>query len=78
MTAMRSNIGCCKDCLKRHSGCHSTCEDYKREKAELDASRSAIQAQRDADALYASYNMNSKYKRRAKYNLHSRKGGTKK
>lgn len=78
MTAMRSNIECCKDCLKRHTGCHSACEDYKREKAELEALRSAIQAKRDADALYASYNRNSKHKRRAKYNLHSRKGGTKK
>lgn len=19
---------CCKDCIKRHVGCHSTCEDY--------------------------------------------------
>lgn len=78
MTAMRSNIECCKDCLKRHTGCHSTCEDYKREKAELDASRSAVQAQKDADALYTSYHMNSKHKRRAKYHLHSRRGGTKK
>lgn len=29
-------IKCCKDCKKRHLGCHSTCEDYIREKSEHD------------------------------------------
>lgn len=27
----------CKDCTKRQVGCHSTCEDYKAFRAELDA-----------------------------------------
>lgn len=29
-------IKACKDCNKRAVGCHSTCEDYKKERAELD------------------------------------------
>lgn len=35
-------IKCCKDCKKRHLGCHSTCEDYIREKSEHDNLRSII------------------------------------
>ena len=31
-------ISCCKDCIppKRHPGCHSTCEEYQKERKELD------------------------------------------
>ena len=29
-------IKCCKGCKKRHLACHSTCEDYIREKSEHD------------------------------------------
>lgn len=29
-------ITCCKDCKERHLHCHSSCEKYKTEKAELD------------------------------------------
>jgi len=31
-----SIIAPCKDCTKRHESCHSTCEDYKNWKTELD------------------------------------------
>lgn len=73
--AMRKKIECCRDCQKRHAGCHSTCEDYKREKAELEELRSAMQAQKDSDTIYASYHIDNKAKRRAKLNLHTRSGG---
>lgn len=29
-------INCCYKCEKRHIGCHSTCEDYLRERKALD------------------------------------------
>ena len=35
----------CKDCAKRHVGCHSECEDYKNAKLEL----SAINANRNKE-----------------------------
>jgi len=27
-------MNCCKDCIKRHIGCHAKCEDYKMWKEE--------------------------------------------
>lgn len=38
----------CKDCDKRHIGCHAECEDYKAFKAEMDK----IHAKRDATNEY--------------------------
>lgn len=76
--AMRKKIDCCRDCTKRHTGCHASCEDYKREKSELDELRSAMQAQKDSDTLYASYHIDSKAKRMSTLNLHTRRGGKKK
>jgi hypothetical protein len=37
-------IHCCKDCIppKRHTACHDTCEEYKKEKAELEAKKKWI------------------------------------
>ncbi len=32
----RYKIECCQDCATRHPGCHSECEKYKTERAELD------------------------------------------
>ena len=29
-------ITCCRDCDRRHCGCHSICEEYKRQRKELD------------------------------------------
>lgn len=31
-----TGITCCKDCTQRHYACHSTCEKYKQQRAELD------------------------------------------
>ena len=75
--AMRKKIECCRDCQKRHAGCHSTCDDYKREKAELEELNSARRTKANADAAYTSYHIDNKKKRRAKYNLHTRAGGKK-
>lgn len=30
----------CIDCTRRHVGCHSRCEDYKKWKTEVDKARS--------------------------------------
>ena len=32
-------INCCKDCEKRHVGCHGVCQEYISQKAEHDAQR---------------------------------------
>ena len=29
-------IKCCKDCNKRYIGCHSECNNYKKEREQLD------------------------------------------
>lgn len=36
-----NKIKCCKDCVapKRHLGCHDTCKEYKKEKAEHEAAK---------------------------------------
>ena len=39
-------IKCCKDCETRHLGCHAVCEDYLAEKAELDAEREKVFAEK--------------------------------
>lgn len=35
-------IKCCKGCMKRHSGCHAGCLEYKAEKAVADKENEAI------------------------------------
>ena len=63
MTAMRKKIECCNGCKKRASGCHSTCEDYIREKEELNELHTAIQAEKDAAEQVREYHKNN-WKRR--------------
>lgn len=43
-----SKIICCKDCIppKRHIGCHDTCEEYKKEKAEYEIKKQKERAER--------------------------------
>lgn len=41
-------ITCCKDCTDRQRGCHSTCETYKKQRAELDEYKIREAAQREA------------------------------
>lgn len=33
---MKMNITCCRYCDVRHSNCHSTCEEYKGQKAKIE------------------------------------------
>lgn len=44
-------IHCCKNCTppKRHSGCHSKCSDYNREKKVHEAEKSSIWRQQSAE-----------------------------
>lgn len=50
-------IFCCKDCVppKRDLHCHSTCEDYIREKAEYDKKKVEIDAKRHASMSMRDY-----------------------
>lgn len=45
---MAMKITCCKDCTKRHIGCHASCEDYIKQKTELDRIR---ETNHDADEI---------------------------
>ena len=47
---MRNEIRCCKDCEDRHRSCHATCEEYKRERAKLDAAKHKIKQQHLVDS----------------------------
>ena len=39
----RYKIDCCtKDCPKRNGECHSTCKEYKKQKAEYDATMAEV------------------------------------
>lgn len=75
MTAMRTKIDCCKGCIQRQSGCHSVCEEYRKQKAELDESNAARRTQSNADAAYSNYRYNAKRKRRKKFQMRTRSGG---
>lgn len=44
-------IHCCKNCVapRRHLGCHSSCEDYIREKKDSDELRESMKRQKDLE-----------------------------
>jgi len=42
-------ITCCKDCAKRYLGCHDKCEDYLKQRKELDELNKKIKAQKQAE-----------------------------
>lgn len=46
-------IKCCKNCVppQRHPGCHSTCPDYIREKAEWEEEKAKIKAAKENSNL---------------------------
>lgn len=39
----------CYGCEKRHIGCHATCEDYLKERAERDALNEKIRAEKEKE-----------------------------
>ena len=43
-------IFCCKDCEKRHLGCHSDCPDYLADKARHDELKAKIDRERALDS----------------------------
>lgn len=49
---MKNKINVCKNCEKRHSGCHSDCEDYHREKKANDDFDRMVREKRDAEVRY--------------------------
>lgn len=66
-------ISCCKGCVapKRHPGCHGSCSDYIREKAEHDALMEEDYKRRHlnqnlADQKYAAITRATKKKRKRK------------
>jgi hypothetical protein len=48
----RHKIDCCTpDCPKRSGDCHSTCKEYKKQRAELDAGN--LEKQKQLDVKYS-------------------------
>ena len=45
----RYGIKCCFNCEKRQLYCHSTCEDYKKERAEMDETNEGMRKQKDLE-----------------------------
>ena len=45
----RYGIKCCVNCEKRQTYCHSTCEDYKKERAEMDETSEGMRKQKDLE-----------------------------
>lgn len=64
------SIFCCRDCAppKRSLYCHSTCEDYIREKDEYDKKKAEVDAKRYADSNMRDYEISvaRRIKRRKK------------
>lgn len=48
-------IYCCKGCEKRHIRCHSTCEDYNRERKEHEKIKSEYDKTKQAENDICSY-----------------------
>lgn len=49
---MKLRSQCCKDCQRRHKGCHSDCEDYLAAKKELDELKKQMQAAAANDGYF--------------------------
>jgi hypothetical protein len=45
----RYKIECCRNCPNRKGGCHSTCVDYKTQKAEYDATMEEIRKKHNVE-----------------------------
>ena len=47
-----SCIHCCHHCEDRHIGCHDQCEKYKKEVAENEKRKAAVQKEHDQNSAY--------------------------
>lgn len=73
----RYKIECCLNCGNRAAACHSTCEEYKTQKAELDATREEQRKRHELEAgikgtLIDAMERNNK---RTNYRKRNRRGG---
>ena len=66
-TMKRKYFSCCVDCEKRHPACHSTCEQYIKDKKEHDEEVHQINLQKErlSDAYFG--RRENKYKKKKKY-----------
>ena len=55
---MAIGIHCCKDCVppKRHVGCHSTCEQYRKEKIQLEIDKKKVKESYPPDITAFDFN----------------------
>lgn len=53
----RRKIECCFSCSRRHSNCHADCEDYRRERQELDERLAEIQQNRKREKNLMDYKL---------------------
>ncbi len=50
-----SQMSPCKDCEDRHNGCHSTCEDYKVFRREIDKVNNLRNKAKSKESTYTDY-----------------------
>ena len=56
----------CKDCEKRHTGCHSTCEDYKAFRKERDEELAAHRREYETADYFVRQKLKGMRKKNAK------------
>jgi hypothetical protein len=59
----RFKITCCHHCENRSAGCHGSCEEYKTQRAELDATMAEKRKEYETDMSVASFLYESTQKR---------------
>lgn len=67
---MKLRNNCCKDCSRRHVGCHADCADYIAAKAELEK----IKEQMQKDAQTIGYFVDVAKRKNKKYREKTKRG----
>jgi hypothetical protein len=67
--SFNGRINCCYKCEKRHIGCHSTCEDYLRERKALDEFNENQRKINQPDRLYNELKSDTIAKTKRKYKI---------
>jgi hypothetical protein len=72
----RLKIDCCKpDCPKRSGECHGTCEKYKKQRAELDATNAEKAKEREAQSSLNGFKAENIHRYKKRINNRNRYGG---
>ena len=62
------NNRCCKGCEKRYVGCHSTCEEYKEYRKEMDEQKQNKHLKREIEVYLIQQSLKKKRRKRRNKN----------